>query len=54
MAPLMTINGDDVIDASLLEPGEEKSGPSPTSWVREIGSQEPQALLPYKQKSPDS
>ena len=30
MAPLMTINGDDVMEASLLGPVEEQSGPSPT------------------------
>ena len=52
MAPLMTINGDDVMEASLLRPVEEESGPVPTlqeeaapSWAREMGPQEPQALL---------
>ena len=30
MAPLMTIKGDDVMEASLLGPKEEEPGPSPT------------------------
>ena len=30
MAPLMTINGDDMMEASLLGAGEEESGPTPT------------------------
>ena len=30
MSPLMTINGDDVMEASLLRPVKEESGPSPT------------------------
>ena len=30
MAPLVTINGDDVMEASMLRPVGEESGPSPT------------------------
>ena len=30
MSPLMTLNGDDVVEASLLRPIEEESGPFPT------------------------
>ena len=30
MAPLMTLNGEDIMEASLLRPAEEESGPFPT------------------------
>ena len=30
MAPLMTLSGDNVMEASLLRPAEEELGPSPT------------------------
>ena len=49
---------DDVMDASLLRPVEEESELSPPqkrkqpSWVRKMGPQEPQALLPNKQRIP--
>ena len=54
----MTLNGDDVMEASLLRPVEEESGPSPTLEEditllgEEMGSQKSQTLLPDKQRSP--
>ena len=59
MAPLMTINGDDVIKASLLSPVEEKLGPSPTPEEdttllgKGDGISGAPGPFPYKQKSPD-
>ena len=56
MAPWMTFNGDDVMEASLLRPFEEEPGPSPTPEKEtallgeEDDPQEPQALLPNKQR----
>ena len=54
MSLLMTLNGDDVMEASLLRPVEEELRPFPTpkeepaSWAKEMDSQECQALLPNK------
>ena len=54
MAPFMILSEDDVMKASLLRnwdpPPLQKRRPSST--VKEMGSQECQALLPNKQKSP--
>ena len=49
MAPLITINGDDVMEASLLRQNQDPhllQRRRLPSWAREMGSQEPQGLLP--------
>ena len=53
MALLMTINMDDVMEASLLRRNQDLP-PSdkrrPPSWAREMGPQKPQALLPNRKR----
>ena len=52
MAHLKTLNGDDVMKASLFRPAKEESGHPPLwkrklpSWVKEMGPHECQALPP--------
>ena len=51
--PVMAINGDDVMEASLLRLLRRNQDLPPLQKRRgEMGCQDPQALLPYKQISP--